>query len=240
MYSFAILDDEEEFLKILENKLTHFLFDMDIDGQIIGYNDPSVFLEQVKSKKFDIILLDIDMPKLDGISLAKKLRNIKHSPIVIFVTSKEEFMPHAFGLNIFAFLIKNNLENELESTLKECLKCIEKNRKVIFKTNKGLCHMSTDDIICIYSEGRKIKLITYFDEYQIYQETLASINKKLNNHQFIYPNRGSIVNLGYVKNTKSGCVTLAKTEHIEYISRDKIKKFDRILTEFILQERAYQ
>ena len=87
MYNLAIIDDDETFLNILKDKLTHILFDIDMDYQMQAYNGPMDFLKAIESKHYDIILLDIDMPELDGISLAKQLRTIHHPPIIIFVTS---------------------------------------------------------------------------------------------------------------------------------------------------------
>lgn len=240
MYNFAIIDDDETFLNILNNKLTHLLFSIDIDYQIQSYDKPTEFLKSIDNQTYDIIFLDIDMPKLDGISLAKKLRTIQHPPIIIFVTSKEKYMRNAFGLNVFSFLVKNSIDNELETILTECIQYIDNNKSIILKTDKGLQHFYIDDIICIYSEDRKIKLITFFEDYQVYQETLNSLEKKINSLQFIYPNRSSIVNLKYVSNTKKGCITFEYSDHIEYISRDKIKYFDKKLTEYILEQRIYK
>ena len=92
MYNLAIIDDDETFLNILKDKLTHILFDIDMDYQMQAYNGPMDFLKAVGSKHYDIVLLDIDMPELDGISLAKQLRTIHYPPVIIFVTSKEKYM----------------------------------------------------------------------------------------------------------------------------------------------------
>ena len=238
MYNLAIIDDDETFLNILKDKLTHILFDIDMDYQMQAYNGPMDFLKAIESKHYDIILLDIDMPELDGISLAKQLRT--HPPIIIFVTSKEKYMKSAFGLNVFSFLVKESIDTELEAIVTECIQYIDNNKSIILKIDEGLQHLHLDDIICIYSEDRKIKLITIFKTFQVYQETLTSLESKINSPHFICPNRGSIVNLKYISNASKGCITFEYSDHIEYISRDKMKSFDKKLMEYILKQRIYK
>ena len=180
------------------------------------------------------------MPNENGIDIARRLRNIDHPPVVIFVTSKEKYMRDAFGMNVFAFIVKEKMNEELAPIMTDCLTYLEKNNGVTLKTNQGLHRFYFNDIICVYSEDRKIQVITHLEVFQIYQETLGSIVQKLNHPQFVSPNRGSIVNLRYVSNTREGCITLEHTNHKEYISRERIKEFDRIFTNYVLGQRIYQ
>lgn len=50
MYNFALIDDDETFLSILNKKLTHSLFDIDIDYQIQSYVNPTDFVKSVENK----------------------------------------------------------------------------------------------------------------------------------------------------------------------------------------------
>lgn len=240
MYNIGIVDDNQQFLDIIKNKVSYFLFDSHIDFKIYSYNLAYHLLESVKSLRFDIVLLDIDMPDIDGISLAKELRCLEHSPIIIFLTSKSNFMKDAFGLNVFAFITKNNIENELNMTLQECIKYISSNKSIILKTDKGKQVFYSDDIICVYIEDRKIKLITYLNTYQVYQETISSIYNKINHQDFVFANRSCFANLKYISNTNQGCITFLNTEHIEYISREKVKEFDQQLVEYISKQVLYK
>lgn len=240
MYKFALVDDEIVFLKILDQKLSNILFEKHIEYHLSSFNQPTSFLKTLSQENYDIVFLDIDMPNENGIDIARRLRNIDHPPVVIFVTSKEKYMRDAFGMNVFAFIVKEKMNEELAPIMTDCLTYLEKNNGVTLKTNQGLHRFYFNDIICVYSEDRKIQLITHLEVFQIYQETLGSIVQKLNHPQFVSPNRGSIVNLRYVSNTRKGCITLEHTNHKEYISRERIKEFDRIFTDYVLGQRIYQ
>ena len=240
MYKFALVDDENMFLKILDQKLSNILFQKHVDYHLSSFNKAIDFLKTLSKENYDIVFLDIDMPDENGIDIAHRLRNLCHPPVVIFVTSKEKYMRDAFGMNVFAFIVKEKMNEELAPIMTDCLTYLEKNNGVTLKTNQGLHRFYFNDIICVYSEDRKIQLITYLEVFQIYQETLGSIIQKLNHPQFVSPNRGSIVNLRYVSNTRKGCITLEHTDHKEYISRERVKEFDRIFTDYVLGQRIYQ
>lgn len=240
MYKFALVDDEIVFLKILDQKLSNILFEKHIEYHLSSFNQPTSFLKTLSQENYDIVFLDIDMPNENGIDIARRLRNIDHPPVVIFVTSKEKYMRDAFGMNVFAFIVKEKMNEELAPIMTDCLTYLEKNNGVTLKTNQGLHRFYFNDIICVYSEDRKIQVITHLEVFQIYQETLGSIVQKLNHPQFVSPNRGSIVNLRNVSNTRKGCITLEHTNHKEYISRERIKEFDRIFTNYVLGQRIYQ
>lgn len=240
MYKFALVDDENMFLKILDQKLSNILFQKHVDYHLSSFNKAIDFLKTLSKENYDIVFLDIDMPDENGIDIAHRLRNLCHPPVVIFVTSKEKYMRDAFGMNVFAFIVKEEMDKELAPIMADCLTYLEKNNGVTLKTNQGLHRFYFNDIICVYSEDRKIQLITHLEVFQIYQETLGSIIQKLNHPQFVSPNRGSIVNLRYVSHTKKGCITLEHTDHKEYISRERVKEFDRIFTDYVLGQRIYQ
>lgn len=240
MYKFALVDDENMFLKILDQKLSNILFQKHVDYHLSSFNKAIDFLKTLSKENYDIVFLDIDMPDENGIDIAHRLRNLCHPPVVIFVTSKEKYMRDAFGMNVFAFIVKEKMNEELAPIMTDCLTYLEKNNGVTLKTNQGLHRFYFNDIICVYSEVRKIQVITHLEVFQIYQETLGSIVQKLNHPQFVSPNRGSIVNLRYVSNTRKGCITLEHTNHKEYISRERIKEFDRIFTNYVLGQRIYQ
>lgn len=77
-----IVDDEEPFRRLLNRELGRKGFDTDTA------EDGNKAVKKLKSASFDIILLDIDMPGMDGMSLLKKLKNDPASPAIIVLTGK--------------------------------------------------------------------------------------------------------------------------------------------------------
>ena len=103
MKKVLVVDDEAEFLNILRNRL-------EADGyEVVTASDGEEALQKVKSEKPDIVLLDIQMPKLDGLKTLEKIRKIsKHLPVYMLTAfSNPERFELANKLNASGFLVKS-------------------------------------------------------------------------------------------------------------------------------------
>lgn len=98
----AVIDDELDALELMETYLQEI---PEID-EIRLYADAQVALKEIIEKPVDLLLLDINMPELDGISLAEKLLESPQSPKIIFATAYNQYAIQAFELNALDYLLK--------------------------------------------------------------------------------------------------------------------------------------
>ena len=82
MKNIAIIDDENDILDVLQKFLSRFN-DLNIDT----FNNPIDGLAKVQNGNYDLLLLDIMMPQMDGIELLKKLKEINPNIVVIMMTA---------------------------------------------------------------------------------------------------------------------------------------------------------
>lgn len=80
MHRIAIVDDEDDILRILERYLSRRF-------EVVTYNNPSIALEEIPKGNFDLVLSDIMMPQIDGLTLLRKLREIDCDVKVIMMTA---------------------------------------------------------------------------------------------------------------------------------------------------------
>lgn len=97
-----ITDDE----KLIVDDLTHDVMEIFPDATIDGASDAATALDLSDARKYDIALLDVDMPEINGINLAKKLLASNPSINIIFVTGHSEYALEAHELYCSAYLIK--------------------------------------------------------------------------------------------------------------------------------------
>ena len=76
MIHIAICDDEEVFVEKIRSEARSVLETQDEDFEIFCYTDGNKLLTDYEAKKFDLVLLDIDMPDVDGFEVAEKLNKI--------------------------------------------------------------------------------------------------------------------------------------------------------------------
>lgn len=77
----------------------------------------NLLYEAEDGKRFDLLLLDIEMPGMDGLELASRLRQLLPDALLIFITSHVEFALDAYELSTFRYIPKNNMDGRLEHAL---------------------------------------------------------------------------------------------------------------------------
>lgn len=180
-----IVDDEIpacEELKFFINEYSN----IEIKGT---FNSSLSALEYLNKYKVDVVFLDINMPKLNGLELANLLKDTK----IVFVTAYREYGADAFDLNAFDYLVKPYSKERIIATFNR-LK--EKHKKKITKLSiyneDKIIVIDISEIIYIESDQRGINIYTKGKKYTM-NEKISKIQEKLPD-LFIRCHRKFIVN----------------------------------------------
>lgn len=158
MINMVICDDDTDELqktKILCQSYTdaHKEIDIRIDSIAMA----SELLKKISDGQchYDVLLLDIYMPELTGVELARKLRDRQYNCQIVFLTTSKEHAVEAFSLHAAHYLVKPYTGAQLEIALDKAIAAIEKERKsnILLKTSSGLQKINMSDIL--YSETDK-------------------------------------------------------------------------------------
>lgn len=181
MISIGIIDDEQVYLdKIKDILITNF-----DDIRVYSYNSANKI-----DNDLDFILLDIDMPDIDGIIFSKQHRNYR----IVFVTNYDTRIKEAFGPNVYGYVSKGNLEEELVEKVKEVIEVIKCDYYVTFKVNGIDINIRVDDIIYCQYLGNHIVSIVYHDKkININNSSLKKVKEVLNEY-FIEISQDIIIN----------------------------------------------
>ena len=181
MISIGIIDDEQVYLdKIKDILITNF-----DDIRVYSYNSASKI-----DNDLDFILLDIDMPDIDGIIFSKQHRNYR----IVFVTNYDTRIKEAFGPNVYGYVSKGNLEEELVEKVKEVIEVIKCDYYVTGKVNGIDINIRVDDIIYCQYLGNHIVSIVYHDKkININNSSLKKVKEVLNEY-FIEISQDIIIN----------------------------------------------
>ncbi len=99
------------------NMMKLLLERIDPSGEHTGFTDPREAIGAAKRTVFDVAFLDIEMPDMNGIDLAKRLQNDNPLINIIFITGYDEYMPKAFELYASGYIMKPITEQALRGAL---------------------------------------------------------------------------------------------------------------------------
>ena len=140
MWKMVIADDEPKIRRGIENVLNWHEFNIEIVGEA---EDGELALDEIKEKKPDIILLDINMPFLNGLNLLQKLQEINNNSIVIIISGYDDFSyaQRALQFNVFDYILKPVNKKNMEEIIAKAvykLNEIEKENNYLGWINKQL------------------------------------------------------------------------------------------------------
>lgn len=197
MYSIAICDDEKFYQQKINDIVSLYIHEHKIIGKIKTFMSSRCLLDEIKEGiKYDIYILDIEMPKNTGLDIVKEIRRDSLETIVIFVTFHLQYMMDSFELDIFRYIPKSLLNERLPIALEAALKRLDNQEHSCYRYSnaKRLEKIFIKDIIYAYKEEKYTVFVLYNQKIKV-REPLIEVYKKLPNEYFIKADRCYIVKL---------------------------------------------
>lgn len=189
-----IVDDEYP----AREELKYFINEFSNMKMAAEFEDSIKALEYIEQNKPDIVFLDINMPKLDGMVLGKIINNFEKKVIIVFITAYKEHAVNAFEIEAFDYILKPYSEERIVNTLRrlEKIQFVDKciNNKITLKKNNKLRVISICDIC--YCEARERETIIYTSKEKFIENcSISEFYKRLPKNNFFRSHRSYIVNL---------------------------------------------
>ena len=156
----------------------------------------SFLFHYVDNKDYDVLLLDIEMKKMDGVSLAREIRKTNKNVQIIFITGYSEYIAEGYDVEALNYLMKPFKTKKLYEVLNKAVtKIIQNEKHLLLNTFDEIIRISLHDIIYI-DVDRNYTTIHSNKNYTI-KMTLADIEKELD-ERFFRISRSIIINLKYI------------------------------------------
>lgn len=189
MIRIAIVDDTGEIRALIGETVEKI---MGKDVRISGYERAETLLEDLKDEfHFDIFLVDIKMPGMDGLKLAEEIRRYEPSGFLVFITSYSHYAIQGYDYKAYAFIDKSMREQKLEEVLLRIKKELGNQTQDAYyiQTESRLEKIRYRDIIYLKKEGKNVFFIT---ENGICREreSLEKMLGKMDREELIQIDRG--------------------------------------------------
>lgn len=231
MWNIAIIEDEEAMSNQLVSYFAKFGKDYNESFSFAIFNNAETFLKNYK-KEHSVVLMDINLPGMNGMECVKKLREIDDTVLVIFVTNLSQFAVDGYEVKAFDFVVKPISYYNFSLKLKRALSHLSSlnNYELIISTKDKKYFININQLI--YIEIRNHTIIYHLVNEEIKGSgTLKSLYTNLKKHHFAFCNQCYLVNLAFVKGIDDGFL-LINNEKIRIASSRK-KSFMQELTAYI-------
>lgn len=231
MIRIALVDDQPKIQNQLNKYITQYMEEKKVAIHLSVFDDAYDLVEDYK-KHFDIIFMDIQMKKMDGMTAAKQIRQMDSEVVIIFVTNMAGFAIEGYKVDALSYVVKPILYQDFVSQLNRGINKVTFTKKTfLMVANQGdMMRIDTSKIAYIESLEHKV-LIHMDDEELLINGSLKKIEKQLESKWFARCNSGFLVNLKYVESIEKNEVSLGQITLP--LSRGKKKNFMQKLSEFI-------
>ncbi len=205
----------------------------------------------VEEKSPQLVMLDVEMPKMTGVEAARVIQDTDPATILIFTTAHDEYMADAFSVYAFDYLLKPFKNDRAMQTLekvKQVLRTRESAEaaiaplpplpvqpnagRLMLKHRDGVNFINMDDILLIQRENRLTVLYTVNEGRFVTTDALGEVESRLDPRVFYRCHKSYIVNLNHVDNiTPYGrwtyIIKIRGTRHDALITHEKYEELEK-------------
>jgi two-component system, LytTR family, response regulator len=188
-----IIDDEYPAIQ----ELSYFINNFSSIKVSQEFTDSIKALEYVQDHSVDIIFLDINMPKLDGLALSRVFNTLKIRPLLVFISAHREYALEAFEVAAFDYIMKPYSESRIKDTLNRLESSfVTKSAvsKITLWKNEKLFVLNINEICYCEAKEHDVFIYTKEDQFKV-SSSISDFYKKLPQNLFFKSHRSYIVNL---------------------------------------------
>lgn len=231
MINIAMVEDENSAAELLYSYFDVYTKEKGENFHIIRFDNPINFLTNY-NPNYDLVLMDIDLPDINGMDASRRLRKIDKTVSLIFVTNLAQYAITGYEVDALDYIVKPVSYYDFAYKLERALGRIKSRRCIKIPITVE------DEVKCIISsEIKYVEVISHKLIYHTVQgnfETTGSLKdleQKLANVDFKKCNQCYLVNLAYVTGLKGFTVIVAGEEL--QVSHPKRKDFKRALNDYL-------
>ncbi len=227
MIRVAIIEDEEEHAKTLQNFLKQFEAEANKELDIVWHQSSLSFMEEYKCQ-YDVLFCDIKMPGIDGMKLTKQIREIDPNVVIVFTTSLAQYAIEGYTVNAVDYILKpfsyGEFKLKMTRIFTKFLKCDSK--YVLCQKDRAKYKINVEDIYYIETNIHQVIIHCERDVYNRYC-SMNEIEKDLSGLGFIKINSCYLVNTKIIESVHKDECRLKNGKSLK-ISRSHVKEINEM------------
>ena len=230
-YQIAICDDESIICNLLEGMVRRWAKKNNIHIKVHVFSASESFLFAYEDdKRFDILLLDIEMSGMNGVDLAQIIRGKNKSIQIVFITGYMDYIAQGYDVEALNYLLKPVNEEKLFEVLDKARERVSVSDKIIYIESSGeMIQLPLHYILYTEVNRNYITIYTLEGKY-IRKQTLRDLEDELD-ERFFRAGRSFLVNLMHIKRTSKAEIEL-KNGDIIPLSRGRYEAINQAIINY--------
>ncbi|MDO4852774.1 MAG: LytTR family DNA-binding domain-containing protein [Clostridia bacterium] len=225
----AIVEDEQTAADRLTEYLARFFPERDEQYTLARFGDPVALLDHYAG--YDLVFMDIEMPHMDGMEGARRLREIDSETQLIFVTNMAQYAAKGYEVEALDFVVKPVAYSDFAFKMKRALRAVQRTtgRELLIPQPSGMVRANARELC--YVEVRGHRLTYRFLERAIETRgTMDDAERQLADAGYLRPHNSYLINPKYIDRV-DGYTVYVHGDALP-ISHPRRKEFIAALTEW--------
>ncbi len=205
MIEIAIVEDDPAYREQLKQYLEQYQNEYKEDIHLTVYTDGDEIIENYKGQ-FDLILMDVEMEFMDGMTAAEKIRETDQKVIIIFITNMAQYAIKGYAVDALDYVLKPISYFAFSQRIKRAISRMKKREETFLtiNTRRGAAIVRAKDIYWIESQRHRLTYFTAQGEYESTASSMKEVEASLEGEHFFRCNQGYLVNLAHVEGVRDG------------------------------------
>ena len=231
MIRILIAEDDQHCFQQMEQFIHDYSKETGRNFHITHYDNGEDLVERYRPE-FDLLLLDVDMPFMDGMTAAGHIRKMDAEVVIVFVTNLAQYAIQGYSVNALDYILKPLNYFSFSQRLTRCLRYVKKreNACLTVAVKGGVRKLEVESIHYIERLGHQLMLHTRDGVYAS-SSTLQQMEEALAGKGFARCNKGYLVNLAHVTGVQDGCAVISGEKLL--ISRGRRGPFLDALADYV-------
>lgn len=232
----AVCDDDETARSIIASSLKNVFATNGVEATTSLFSSAEELGAVMPNRHFDLLLLDIDMPGIDGIEFAHKLRSKHENVDIIYISNREDRVFDSLRVQPVGFIRKSNFFADVSEIIGAYLSSRSETQHrstIVLRDHDAVYPVQIEKII--YIEGQRKRQIVHIDGQQktiSLSRTMGELEDQLSKEGFIRIHKGYLVNFRFIEVIEGGDAVLSNGERLP-ISRRKEREVKEQLLDFV-------
>lgn len=208
MINIAIVDDEQSYVTQLQQYFDRYISESGESVKLTVFSDGDGIVHKYRSQ-FDIILMDVEMKFMDGMSAAEEIRKMDSEVVIIFITNMPQYAIRGYAVEALDYLLKPLSYFAFSQCIGRAISRMKNrvSRPLTIHIKGGTVRLDARDVYYVESRGHSMIYHTTSGEYES-TSTMKDIEEGLSDRGFFRASKWYLINLAHVDSFRDSNVDL--------------------------------